>query len=96
MCKSAQSGSRGLSSEKRARAVAAVSRLAPIEQTILQGLANGESSKSLAETLGMHLLEIEEFKLAAMTKLRASSTAEAVRIALLSNMDVVLDRTSPR
>lgn len=86
----------GPPNEESSRAKAAISRLTPIEQIILQALASGESSKSLAETLEIPLEAVDAHKHAAMTKLGAASTADAVRIALLAGMDRLLDRTNPR
>lgn len=86
----------GPPNEESSRAKAAISRLAPIEQVILLGLVNGESSKSLAEVLGMPLGAVDARKRAAMTKLDAASTADAVRIALVAGIDRLVDRTDRR
>ena len=88
--------SSGRPNEGSLRPKAAISRLAPIEQVILLGLANGESSKLLADVLEIPLADVEGYKAAAMTKLDAASTADAVRIALVAGIDRLVDRTNPR
>ena len=79
----------------RARARAATARLSKVEQMILRGIANGESSKSIGALLEMQISAIEDLRAILMSKINAGSTADAVRIALFAGMDERLDRTNP-
>lgn len=81
---------------EEARARAAVARLSPPEQTILVGVANGESGRSLAVRLEIPVSVIDEHRANLMRKLNAGSTADAVRIALLAGMGERSVRTNPR
>lgn len=79
----------------RARARAATARLSAVEQMILRGIANGESSKSMGALLEIQISAIEDLRAILMSKINAGSTADAVRIALLAGMGERLDRTNP-
>lgn len=77
-----------------AAAVAAVSQLTPIQQVILVGLVNGESGKSLSALLEMDMSVIGTHSTALLCTLKADSTADAVRIALLAGLGERSHRTT--
>jgi FixJ family two-component response regulator len=95
MTRDQDGGAADQESVDRAGARAAIAQLGKVEQTILSGIANGESSKSIAAQMEMQNSAIEDLRATLMRKINAGSTADAVRIALLAGMGERLDRTNP-
>ena len=57
-----------------------------MERRVLAGLVNGESSKSLASFYGVALEAVKQTRQALMEKLSARTTADLVRIGIVSKV----------
>lgn len=73
---------------KQARARGLVAKLSPREVEVLSGVVAGESNKRIAESLGISPRTVEIHRANMMRKLNASSTGDAVRVALYAGLDI--------
>jgi two-component system response regulator FixJ len=72
--------------EEYEAARAQVGALTPRQREVLKGIALGQSNKLIAYTLGLSPRTVESYRAQLLAKLDVSSTAEAVRIALLAGL----------
>lgn len=59
---------------------ARLSRLSPREREVLTGILDGKANKVMAQDLDLSIKTIEGYRAAVMTKMRAGSVAELVRL----------------
>ena len=72
--------------ESRAEALRRVARLSPRENDILAGLTNGRSITSIAVVMSMTFQQAQQARHVLMEKLRARTTADAVRIGIYARL----------
>jgi two-component system response regulator FixJ len=70
---------------RRAAASAAVTRLSARERQVLEGLVSGNPNKTIAYDLGISPRTVEVYRANLMTKMKASSLSDLVRMALLAS-----------
>ena len=80
-------GRRAAEKRKRVEAQARVKCLSPREQEVLALIVQGGSSKSIGEELGISHRTVEIHRANLMSKLKAQSAADAVRIAFYAGLD---------
>jgi len=69
---------------KRAAANAALASLSARERQVLEGLVSGNPNKTIAYDLGISPRTVEVYRANLMTKMKASSLSNLVRMALLA------------
>jgi two-component system response regulator FixJ len=69
---------------KRAAANAALATLSERERQVLEGLVSGNPNKTIAYDLGISPRTVEVYRANLMTKMKASSLSDLVRMALLA------------
>jgi two-component system response regulator FixJ len=71
---------------ERRKAVDCVARLTARQREVLAGIARGEPNKIIAYKLGLSTRTVEAYRAQLIAKLRARTTAEAVRLAVLAGV----------
>jgi two-component system response regulator FixJ len=69
---------------RRAAANAALATLSARERQVLEGLVSGNPNKTIAYDLGISPRTVEVYRANLMTKMKASSLSDLVRMALLA------------
>ena len=72
---------------RRHQALDAIERLTAREQSVLQQMVVGASNKEIAATLGISTRTVEVHRANLLIKLRAKSSADAVRIGIHAGLD---------
>lgn len=70
-----------------AEAAKLVARLSPRERDVLKGLLNGDTNKDIARQYGISPRTVEIHRSNLMKKLKARSTADAVRVGIYAGLD---------
>jgi two-component system response regulator FixJ len=65
---------------------ARINELSPRERQVLEGLVAGSPNKNIAADLGISPRTVEIYRANVMTKMRAASLSELVRMALLAGI----------
>jgi RNA polymerase sigma factor (sigma-70 family) len=73
---------------QRAEIAARLAELTPREHEVMEMVTDGRSNKEIASGLGVSAKTVEAHRARVMDKMRASSLAELVRMALIAGSDV--------
>lgn len=79
-------GQAGSAWQTKREAAELVDRLTKRQQQVLQGIARGEPNKIIAWKLGLSVRTVESYRAQVLSRLRATNSADAVRIAIAAGI----------
>jgi two-component system response regulator FixJ len=84
------------SAEERADAESRIARLTKRQRQVLQGMAGGEASKTIAQRLGISVRTVETYRAQLIDRLGVRNGVEALRLAMIAALARPMSRLDVR